>query len=71
MYEYHYSKDKELKQKIITFDWALSGLILIILFVVSSKTGKDFVCFMIFLAYCFLDIVFSYIVYFLSKKGLN
>lgn len=68
---YHYSKDQELKRKITTIDAILTIEILPILIVVSEKTGKDFFCFMIFLAYCFFDITFSIVVYLLLKKGLN
>lgn len=68
---YYYSKDRELKHKITIIDAILTIGILLILIVVSEKTGKDFFCFMIFLTYCFFDITFSVVIYLLFKKGLN
>lgn len=71
MLNYHFSGDEELKRNIKIVDLILTILVVTILIVVSSKTAANFLCFMLFLCFCFFEITFSCIIYLLMKHGLN
>lgn len=71
MLTYYFSADKELKRTLKIVDLVLTIAVAIILIIVSNRTTLDFMCFMLFLCFCFFEIIFSCIIYLLMKRGLN